>query len=524
MPLATYPNQRAGNIKQERVQFQSELIAKFPHEYEDKEEDSTSDDTYLCMPANPLGLFLTIPIGPFSITYYLYLLYTRLLKLYDWFFTKELVDFYRGYKHRFVKQSRKWIMSWQLINFTVSAIKDLKPKDFLAQKLDNFVTSRIRLRHRIFDFLSNISYVGIGLDLRGRLWFHNKTTRQNKTGDVISMLWNKDDLRMGFIEYWIHKLLNQPLRPGGALWERFEMFRIFYNKSYEPKELFQRMGVFVNNLQVIASLNRRETGTAIYGLSQYSDRTVEEFAQIFGAYNSTADDTNEYINEEISPISGYVPDYFDWRYIFRVVTAPKDYRSCPAAWAYTVVENIETLHAIRTGQQKNFSDQQIIDCDRKSMGCRGGSVINAYQYVYRAGLTEENNYPYMGYQEKCHYNPSMADVEIQKGFKYIMPDEEKMRNYIYSYGPVIARINIGPLQFYKKGIIRCYHEICDPRVQNYVVNLYGYGLLTKLKGKKIHPVPYWIGKNFWGSWWGEEVSKNLSYILVQVQARLPKIS
>lgn len=89
---------------------------------------------------------------------------------------------------------------------------------------------------------------------------------------------------------------------------------------------------------------------------------------------------------------------------------------------------------------------EVIDCDRKSKGCKGGSVSNAYQYIYKAGLTGRNNYTYRGYQEKCYYHPSMSVVEIQRGFLYVPPDEEKIRNFIYSYGPVTARVNIGPLQ------------------------------------------------------------------------------
>ncbi|CAH0394256.1 unnamed protein product [Bemisia tabaci] len=489
-------------MEQPQIQHTGKFMSKGTDVYQSVEDDDASDGVYLCPQLAP---FFLLPIGPLSECYFLYFWYTRIQKLYDNLLSQELADFILGYMVRFVSQGVSWLRSWQLIDFSISVVEDAILIVW-SRAVENFFFSRMRKRHRIFDFFSNLTYMGIGMDLHGRWYKHDKETRMNRSKGVISMLWNKDDLNMSFVEYWIHKLTIQPLRPRGALWDRFSMFRIFYNKSYDPIEFFQRMMIFSQNLRLVRLLNDKEQGTAYYGVSQFSDLTVDEFAKKFGAYNSSADNVNAYLNREIDPVMDKIPTSFDWRNIHSVAFDPKDYRDCAAAWAYTVVDNIETLYAIKYGWPKKFSDQQVIDCDRKSKGCKGGSVSNAYQYIYKAGLTGRNNYTYRGYQEKCYYHPSMSVVEIQRGFLYVPPDEEKIRNFIYSYGPVTARVNIGPLQFYKKGIIRCNHEVCNPNVQNYVVNLIGYGTVTAqaMKRNNSDPMPYWTGKNYWSSEWGEK--------------------
>lgn len=54
---------------------------------------------------------------------------------------------------------------------------------------------------------------------------------------------------------------------------------------------------------------------------------VDEFAKKFGAYNSSADNVNAYLNREIDPVMDKIPTSFDWRNIHSVAFDPKDYVS-----------------------------------------------------------------------------------------------------------------------------------------------------------------------------------------------------
>jgi len=49
-----------------------------------------------------------------------------------------------------------------------------------------------------------------------------------------------------------------------------------------------------------------------------------------------------------------------------------------------------------------LSEQQLIDCDRKSHGCKGGRMDYAFQFVIRnGGIASEADYPFTGRDGTC---------------------------------------------------------------------------------------------------------------------------
>jgi hypothetical protein len=42
-----------------------------------------------------------------------------------------------------------------------------------------------------------------------------------------------------------------------------------------------------------------------------------------------------------------------------------------------------------------LSPQQINDCARGNLGCKGGSFVPTFEYIKAHGLTSMGNYPYL---------------------------------------------------------------------------------------------------------------------------------
>ena len=71
--------------------------------------------------------------------------------------------------------------------------------------------------------------------------------------------------------------------------------------------------------------------------------------------------------------------HVDWR-AKGAVTGVKDQGNCGSCWTFAATGVIEGAHYIKNGILNNFSQQQLLDCDKRSIGCGGGSPANAYTY------------------------------------------------------------------------------------------------------------------------------------------------
>lgn len=122
---------------------------------------------------------------------------------------------------------------------------------------------------------------------------------------------------------------------------------------------------------------------------------------------------------------------------------------------------------------------------------------NAFRYVKsNGGIDTEAAYPYMGDDEKCHYNPKNRGA-TDKGFVDIPSgDEEKLKAAVATVGPVSIAIDASheTFQLYSEGVYT--DPACSSEELDHGVLVVGYG------NDEETGLDYWLVKNSWGPGWG----------------------
>lgn len=171
------------------------------------------------------------------------------------------------------------------------------------------------------------------------------------------------------------------------------------------------------------------------------------------------------------------------------------------------------MHQIKTGKLINLAEQQLVDCNTKwingrlNTGCKGGHQTIAFDYIKQTGIAGERQYPYKGWNSSgCDINhASQAQVKIS-GYTELPPNNESEMLKAASKQPLAVTVDTScdAFRFYSSGILS---QDCGTKL-NHSVTIVGYGVAN---GEK-----YWLVKNSWGSYWGEN-----GYIRIKRDSGIP---
>ncbi|KAL5460170.1 hypothetical protein EMCRGX_G033598 [Ephydatia muelleri] len=295
-----------------------------------------------------------------------------------------------------------------------------------------------------------------------------------------------------------------------ADWVQYESFLKLYDKKYvnDSTESTRRFEIFQESLRRHHHLNSYElhhNGAAKYGVTKFSDLTVDEFKSL-------------YLSPARTPVRGKAvtscdykqgsvknpPSQYDWR-DKNVVTPVKNQGQCGSCWALAVVETIESSWSIQSQTLLPLSSQQVISCDyspNQSLdGCDGGSLSSAFATLQSrqniSAIVPESVYPFVsgdGQTYPCRKDVPPAGVQLVQ-YNYCQPleNETNMQALLYTYSPLTVSVNAVSWQDYIGGIIQ--HH-CTNAAIDHAVQLVGYDLTG--------PLGYWIVRNTWGTDWGED--------------------
>ena len=278
-------------------------------------------------------------------------------------------------------------------------------------------------------------------------------------------------------------------------WDEFQKFQTQYHKKYDTVvELEKRFSIFRTNLREIIHHNSIRGQNYTLRMNSFSDLGLDEFKDkiIGGGFLKTLGKTSSC--GVFSPsASAVVPDSLDWREK-NAVTPVKNQGQCGSCWAFSTTGALEGLWAIKTGLLESLSEQQLMDCSKKygNLGCHGGLMDNAFEYVIDNGICTEDSYPYTGTTGECSSSWCFTSFSPTSCSDVTMNNQIDLKKAV-ALGPVSIAIEADTLLFqsYSSGVITS--SACGTNLDHGVL-IVGYG--------EENDVPYWLVKNSWGQDWG----------------------
>uniref|UniRef100_A0A1I7RJK7 Papain family cysteine protease n=1 Tax=Bursaphelenchus xylophilus TaxID=6326 RepID=A0A1I7RJK7_BURXY len=292
-----------------------------------------------------------------------------------------------------------------------------------------------------------------------------------------------------------------------------------FNKSYKDEATAKRR--FQNYLKNLEKIRKNRRHSRMYGLTQFSDLSEEEFRRGYGGLilDDMTKNLTRTINDSAHLRGGIengtiitIPTHYDIRAL-KCTPPIKDQGGCGACWAFSSLAVTEINHCLKTGQTYDLSEQEMISCTVTnatspyvSHQCNGGSPYPALDYIYQNGVTTADIFPYVGNDNLNNPAPCHQDgyrfrmVNKPHGSKNVIP-EKVLPAYVYQNGAYSVAICQDLLQNlkYQGGIIMESHIIpsdkCSQGQLDHAVTVVGYG--------HENGVNYWIILNSWGPDWGE---------------------
>ncbi|KAI5447807.1 hypothetical protein KIW84_015308 [Lathyrus oleraceus] len=265
-----------------------------------------------------------------------------------------------------------------------------------------------------------------------------------------------------------------------------------YTDSFEMKKRFE---IFKENLEYIEKFNSAGNKSYKLGLNPYSDLTSEEFIASHTGIKIPNQLSSSKLgsNAVLFDVNGDVPTNFDWREQ-GAVTDVKNQGRCGCCWAFSAAAAVEGITQIKTGKLISLSEQQLLDCDQQSRGCKGGDMDNAFKSIIQTnGIVSEADYPYQEVRQTCQINDQRTTAAQITSFVDVPANDEQQLLQAVAQQPVSVGIGIGDeFQSYREGV---YSGTCRTPL-NHAVTAVGYGVTED--GTK-----YWLIKNQWGKDWGE---------------------
>jgi len=274
--------------------------------------------------------------------------------------------------------------------------------------------------------------------------------------------------------------------------QQFQSFVSKFDKRYssleEFKTRFENFRVFLK----IADERNAANGRPVHGLTQFSDLTQAEFADIYlmkPGYYTPAN------NPTVSLPSPPPNTILDWRNNGTIVTAVKNQAQCGSCWAFSATEAIESFNTIantyKGGKTVALSTEQSCSCTYNYNGCNGGNPQNVYRTAVQdhGGEESETEYAYTMNCAKCGVTTAATKYADTNG--YTNAARNSLQTVLEQTGPPSVCVAAESWNSYHGGVMTS----CPGSI-DHCVQAVGYNT--------DHNPAYWIVRNSWGTTWGEK--------------------
>lgn len=285
---------------------------------------------------------------------------------------------------------------------------------------------------------------------------------------------------------------------GLSLEAKFALYKAKFGKQYvSAAEHKFRMGVFAASLNRIAAHNARPEVSYTLGLNQFSDMTIEEKrAKYLVAFPEVNGDAKCEKTAPAHLANNHKGDkVVDWVAAGKV-QAVKDQQQCGSCWAFATAGALESAYAVTNNVKvPSISEQELVDCsqDYGNMGCNGGLMSYAYDYILDHKINSEKKYPYVGQDQDCNKKLSGKGPYTIKGCVQVKPDVDGLIAAVRLTPVAIAFYVQDDFFDYSSGIYN--PSDCDGQ-PNHGVLAVGFDLTTSPKNFYV--------KNSWNTTWGDK--------------------
>merc|ERR1711959_461991 len=160
---------------------------------------------------------------------------------------------------------------------------------------------------------------------------------------------------------------------------------------------------------------------------------------------------------------GGLPSSFDARDKWSSCIQPiRNQEQCGSCWAFGAAESFSDRTCIVTGGSVNdiFSPQDLVSCDKSDMGCNGGMLNTAWNFIAESGLVTDSCFPYSSgtgqappCQSTCADGSSWSPVKADPSSIQSWTNVKDIKNAIYTNGPIeVAFIVYQDFMSYKSGV------------------------------------------------------------------------
>jgi len=230
----------------------------------------------------------------------------------------------------------------------------------------------------------------------------------------------------------------------------------------------------------------------------------------------------EYPDRIITPVNYNdqdLPASWDWRSLGLMTTDLNQHipQYCGSCWAHATMSTIaDRIKILTKGQQRDAipSIQVLLNCGTAG-SCGGGDIHAAFRWVHEnKGIPDVTCQQYNATSDKVcepinqcrNCDPSGSCYAVENFPKITISEygrvvgDTNIQKEIMNRGPVACYLNANCIETYTSGV-NMYNvsedgSACKPYLFNHAIQLNGWG--TDENG-----VDYWIGRNSWGTYWGE---------------------
>ena len=255
-----------------------------------------------------------------------------------------------------------------------------------------------------------------------------------------------------------------------------------FNKHYKStEELADRIGIYLENKAVVEGL-QANASDATFGLNETGDLTDEEFLLMQGVKLPTDSDdlagqSGDWTPEsEDSDMLGAPPGhnylkYKDWRDT-KFLGDVKDQGGCGSCWAFTATTVQETMQAIQDDAEPiRLSEQEGVDCDKRSWGCNGGWMSNYWKMSKEIGSQTNEDYEYEAEDGYCRHQKNKVIASKMKDWGWVTysgtySNVKRIATQLQS-GPLSIAVSAGNhcWRWYESGILS-YKDRCPTKIDH----------------------------------------------------------